>query len=464
MANNIDIGDIHIMMKNKLTIKENIFIGSMLFGLFFGAGNLIFPIHLGQTAGAHVFTANLGFLITAIGLPFLGIIAIGVSKTNGIFEISSRVSKIYAYLFTIGLYLVIGPFFALPRLATTSYEIAFSPFISPVQAKFVLPIFSILFFLVAWFFARKPSKILDYIGKFLNPVFLVLLGIVVLLAFIHPMGGVSHAPVSAQYKEGALLKGFIDGYNTLDALASLAFGIIIVTTIKKLGVTHPNIIAKETFKSGTISIVGMGLIYSLLAIMGTMSLGNFKVNENGGIALAQIAQHYLGDYGIIVLSLIIVVACLKTAIGLITAFSETFTELFPKQKYIMFATVVSVLACIFANVGLTKIIMYSTPVLMFIYPLAITLILLTLASPLFYHSKIVYRFTTFFTMIAAFIDGVKASPEFFVKTSFARFIISLGEKYLPFFTIGMGWIIPALIGFIIGLIVFKVRGSKQSQS
>lgn len=464
MANNIDIGDIHIMMKNKLTIKENIFIGSMLFGLFFGAGNLIFPIHLGQTAGAHVFTANLGFLITAIGLPFLGIIAIGVSKTNGIFEISSRVSKIYAYLFTIGLYLVIGPFFALPRLATTSYEIAFSPFISPVQAKFVLPIFSILFFLVAWFFARKPSKILDYIGKFLNPVFLVLLGIVVLLAFIHPMGGVSHAPVSAQYKEGALLKGFIDGYNTLDALASLAFGIIIVTTIKKLGVTHPNIIAKETFKSGTISIVGMGLIYSLLAIMGTMSLGNFKVSENGGIALAQIAQHYLGDYGIIVLSLIIVVACLKTAIGLITAFSETFTELFPKQKYIMFATVVSVLACIFANVGLTKIIMYSTPVLMFIYPLAITLILLTLASPLFYHSKIVYRFTTFFTMIAAFIDGVKASPEFFVKPSFARFIISLGEKYLPFFTIGMGWIIPALIGFIIGLIVFKVRGSKQSQS
>ena len=464
MANNIDIGDIHIMMKNKLTIKENIFIGSMLFGLFFGAGNLIFPIHLGQTAGAHVFTANLGFLITAIGLPFLGIIAIGVSKTNGIFEISSRVSKIYAYLFTIGLYLVIGPFFALPRLATTSYEIAFSPFISPVQAKFVLPIFSILFFLVAWFFARKPSKILDYIGKFLNPVFLVLLGIVVLLAFIHPMGGVSHAPVSAQYKEGALLKGFIDGYNTLDALASLAFGIIIVTTIKKLGVTHPNIIAKETFKSGTISIVGMGLIYSLLAIMGTMSLGNFKVSEKGGIALAQIAQHYLGDYGIIVLSLIIVVACLKTAIGLITAFSETFTELFPKQKYIMFATVVSVLACIFANVGLTKIIMYSTPVLMFIYPLAITLILLTLASPLFNHSKIVYRFTTFFTMIAAFIDGVKASPEFFVKTSFARFIISLGEKDLPFFTIGMGWIIPALIGFIIGLIVFKVRGSKQSQS
>ncbi|MBL7564547.1 branched-chain amino acid transport system II carrier protein [Staphylococcus saccharolyticus] len=451
------------MIRNKLTFKENLFIGSMLFGLFFGAGNLIFPIHLGQTAGSNVWTANLGFLITAIGLPFLGIIAIGVSKTNGVFEISSRVSKIYGYLFTIGLYLVIGPFFALPRLATTTFEIAFSPFISPGTAKMVLPIFSILFFVIAWLFAHKPSKILDYIGKFLNPVFLILLGIVVLLAFIRPMDGIGHAPVSGDYSNSVLLKGFIDGYNTLDALASLAFGIIIVTTIKKLGVSNPNSIAKETLKSGTISIVAMGVIYTLLALMGTMSLGHFKVSENGGIALAQIAQHYLGDYGIIFLSLIIIVACLKTAIGLITAFSETFTELFPKSNYLWLATGVSILACIFANIGLTKIIMYSTPVLMFIYPLAITLILLALLSPLFNHSKIVYRFTTFFTLIAALVDGVKASPEYFVHTKFAQMIISLGEKYLPFFTIGMGWIIPALTGLVIGFIVYLVSSRKQSQ-
>lgn len=451
-------------MKHKLTIKENIFIGSMLFGLFFGAGNLIFPIHLGQTAGSNVLLANLGFLITAIGLPFLGIIAIGVSKTNGIFEISSRVSKIYAYLFTIALYLVIGPFFALPRLATTSYEIAFSPFISPGTGKVILPIFSILFFLVAWFFSKRPSKILDYIGKFLNPVFLVLLGIVVLLAFIRPMGGIGNAPVSPDYSNSVLLKGFIDGYNTLDALASLAFGVIIVTTIKKLGITRPNDIAKETFKSGTISIVGMGIIYTLLAVMGTMSLGHFKVSENGGIALAQIAQHYLGDYGIIILSLIIIVACLKTAIGLITAFSETFTELFPKMNYLWLATGASVLACIFANVGLTKIIMYSTPVLMFIYPLAITLILLTLASPLFNHSTIVYRFTTFFTVFAAFFDGVKASPESFAKTGLAQSLVGFAEKYLPFYTIGMGWIVPAIIGFVIGFIVYKLRSNKTTQT
>nr|WP_263314566.1 branched-chain amino acid transport system II carrier protein [Mammaliicoccus sp. Marseille-Q6498] len=448
-------------MKNKLTLKENFFIGSMLFGLFFGAGNLIFPIHLGQTAGSNVFIANLGFLITAIGLPFLGIIAVGVSKTNGLFEISSRVSKSYAYIFTIALYLVIGPFFALPRLATTSFEIAFTPFISEKSVTLFLAIFSIIFFFVAWFYSRKPSKILDYIGKFLNPVFLILLGLIIVLAFIHPMGNISDAAVDASYQKNGLLKGFIDGYNTLDALASLAFGIIIVSTIKKLGITNPTTIAKETVKSGTISIVLMGLIYSLLALMGTMSLGHFKVSENGGIALAQIAKFYLGDYGTILLSLIIIVACLKTAIGLITAFSETFSELFPKRNYLMFATVVSIFSCLFANVGLTKIIQYSTPVLMFLYPLAITLILLTLFSSTFNHSKIVYRFTTFFTMIASFVDGVQASPDILLNTKFAKLVITFGEKFLPLFEMGMGWVLPAIIGFVIGFIVYLIKGKKK---
>ncbi|MDJ1091401.1 branched-chain amino acid transport system II carrier protein [Macrococcus caseolyticus] len=450
-----------INAKTKLTFKENMFIGSMLFGLFFGAGNLIFPIHFGQTAGSNVWLTNLGFLITAIGLPFLGIIAIGISKTNGVFDISNRVNRSYAYIFTILLYLVIGPLFALPRLATTSFEIGFSSYVTEQNGKLILFIFSLLFFLVAWMFSRKPSKILDYIGKFLNPVFLFLLGVLMLLAFIKPMGSIGSAPIQTDYQSNAVLKGFIDGYNTLDALASLAFGIIIVTTIKKLGITNPAHIAKETVKSGFISIILMGLIYTLLALMGTMSLGQFKVSENGGIALAQIAHYYLGDYGIILLSLIIIVACLKTAIGLITAFSETFTELFPKRNYLMFATVVSIVSFVIANVGLTKIITYSIPVLMFLYPLAITLILLTLFSKYFNHSRTVYQFTTYFTMIAAFVDGLKASPEFIANTAFAKGIVNFGDHYLPLSSIGMGWVLPAVIGFVIGCIVYLARGKKS---
>lgn len=439
-------------MEKKLQFKDYLTIGSMLFGLFFGAGNLIFPVHMGQEAGSAVFLANLGFLVTGIGLPFLGVIAIGSSQSNGLFDLASKVNKRYAFIFTILLYLVIGPFFALPRLATTSFEIGLSPFIPKEFTTLSLAIFSVAFFVVAWLFSRKPSKLLDYVGKFLNPLFLVLLGILLVLAFTRPMGSVATAPVQTAYENTPFITGFIEGYNTLDALASLAFGIIIVTTIRQRGVTKPSTVALDTIKSGAVSILLMGLIYSLLAYMGTMSLGTFPLSDNGGIALAQIANHYLGTFGSVILALIVIVACLKTGIGLISAFSETFIELFPKQNYLFFATGVSMMACLFANIGLTKIIEFSIPVLMFLYPLAITLILLAIFGPLFSHSSRVYQMTTYFTLIASVVDGLNASPAFISTSTVAKTIISFGENYLPLFSIGMGWVLPASIGFVIGLL------------
>lgn len=439
-------------MEKKLQFKDYLTIGSMLFGLFFGAGNLIFPVHMGQEAGSAVFLANLGFLVTGIGLPFLGVIAIGSSQSNGLFDLASKVNKRYAFIFTILLYLVIGPFFALPRLATTSFEIGLSPFISKEFTTLGLAIFSVAFFVVAWLFSRKPSKLLDYVGKFLNPLFLVLLGILLVLAFTRPMGSVATAPVQTAYENTPFITGFIEGYNTLDALASLAFGIIIVTTIRQRGVTKPSTIALDTIKSGAVSILLMGLIYSLLAYMGTMSLGTFPLSDNGGIALAQIANHYLGTFGSLILALIVIVACLKTGIGLISAFSETFIELFPKQNYLFFATGVSIMACLFANIGLTKIIEFSIPVLMFLYPLAMTLILLAILGPSFSHSSRVYQMTTYFTLIASVVDGLNASPAFISTSTVAKTIISFGENYLPLFSIGMGWVLPASIGFVIGLL------------
>lgn len=444
-------------MTKKLTFKESMFIGSMLFGLFFGAGNLIFPVHMGQESGSAVFWANLGFLVTGIGLPFLGVIAIGVSKTSGVYELAERIGKKYALVFTVLLYLVIGPFFALPRLATTSFEIGLAPFIQAKQQHVFLVIFSILFFFTAWWLSRRPTKILDYVGKFLNPAFLILLGILLVLAFIHPLGAIDQATVQPSYQEHAFFTGFTQGYNTLDALAALAFGILIVTTIRNMGVTKPSEIAKDTIKSGAISIVLMGIIYTLLAYVGTMSLGGFALSSNGGIALAQIADHYLGTYGSILLALIVILACLKTGIGLITAFAETFTDLFPKRNYIVFVTLASALACLVATVGLTNIIQISLPVLMFIYPLAMTLILLVLVGPLFKQRPAVYRMTTYFTLIASILDGLNACPDGIKQTSFVKTLLDFATNYLPFFELGMGWIVPALIGLVIGLIWSMVK-------
>lgn len=434
----------------------------MLFGLFFGAGNLIFPVHLGQEAGANITAANLGLLATGVGLPFLGVIAMGLSQSSGVFELSSRVNKPYAYIFTILLYLVIGPFFALPRLATTSYEIGIAPHIPNNQQGLILAIFSILFFFTAWWFSRKPSKILDYVGKFLNPIFLALLAVLLILAFFNPLGDIASAPVQTDYQSGAFSGGFIEGYNTLDALASLAFGILIIEAIKNRGIKEPSTIAVDTIKSGTVSIVLMGIIYSLLSYMGTMSLGKFSVSENGGVALAQISQHYLGTYGSIILALIVIVACLKTGIGLITSFSETFASLFPKQKYLFFTIVVSALACLFANVGLTKIIELATPVLMFLYPLAMTLIILAIIGRLFNNDPRVYQITTLFTLIASIIDGLNAAPAVVSQTGIAQTLIQLGEQYFPLFSIGMGWVLPALIGFVISLIWYASTKHKRA--
>ncbi|MCB5951644.1 branched-chain amino acid transport system II carrier protein [Enterococcus sp. BWT-B8] len=449
-------------MNKKLSWREYLFVGSMLFGLFFGAGNLIFPVHLGQEAGSAVFWANLGFLITGIGLPFLGVIAIGISKSNGLFDLAQRISRPYAIIFTTLLYLTIGPFFALPRLATTSFEIGLAPFIAPQQQPVFLALFSALFFFTAWLFSRKPSKILDYVGKFLNPLFLVLLGILLLLAFIYPLGSAGTAPVSEAYVQHAFFKGFTEGYNTLDALASLAFGIIIVTTIRRMGIEEPNEIARDTIKSGAVSILLMGIIYSLLAYMGAMSMGAFPLSENGGIALAQIANHYLGSWGSLILALIIIIACLKTAIGLITACAETFSELFPQAGYSTYIIAVSILPCLFANVGLTNIIQFSIPVLMFLYPLAITLMLLVIIGPLFHHRPEVYQMTTYVTLLAALLDALNNSPSFIKDSGFVQNILEWAGSYLPFFSIGMGWIVPSIIGFIVGWIWSKVTPEKAN--
>lgn len=444
-------------MKKKLSLKDHLYVGSMLFGLFFGAGNLIFPVHLGQEAGSAVFLANLGFLVTGIGLPFLGVIAIGISKSNGVFDLAKRVNHQYAVIFTVLLYLTIGPFFALPRLATTSFEIGIRPFIDENNQPLFLAIFSILFFLVAWGFSRKPSRLLDYVGKFLNPLFLILLGFLLFFAFARPLGNVHSATVSSTYATTPFFKGFTEGYNTLDALASLAFGIIIVSTIRSMGVENPKDIAKDTIKSGAISILLMGIIYTLLAYMGTISLGGFPISDNGGIALAQIANYYLGNWGSLLLALIVVLACLKTAIGLISACGETFNELFPKKSYSFYIAIASLLPCLFANLGLTNIIQFSIPVLMFLYPLAMILILLVIIGPLFHNRSEVYQFTTYITLIAAFLDALNSAPAFIQNHDLVQFILKSAQLYLPFFTLGMGWVVPAIFAFFLSFLWIKLK-------
>ncbi|MDO4432567.1 MAG: branched-chain amino acid transport system II carrier protein [Aerococcaceae bacterium] len=438
-------------MEQKLQKKDYFYIGSMLFGILFGAGNLLFPVHLGQEAGANVWLATLGFLVSAIGMPFLGIVAMGVSESKSVYQLASRVGKRYGKIFTVLLYLVIGPFFAIPRLAATSFQIGIVPFVAETHQTGALAAYSVFFFAVAFYLSKNSSNLLAYVGKILNPVFLVVLGILLAMVVVNPMGGVSNLPVQEAYQNSPLTKGILEGYNTLDALAALAFGILVISAIQQLGVTKPSQIAKDMTKSGALSMALMAAIYGLLAYAGATSLGKFELSANGGIALAQITHHYLGTFGNILLALIVFFGCLKTAVGLSTAFSAAFAEMFPKLSYKFFLSVTTIFPAIFANVGLTKIIEYAIPVLMFLYPLAIVLILLALFHKVFKGKRSVYQWTSYFTLVVALVDGLAASPLASIPkvNGFVQFVYS----YLPFAKIGMGWIIPAIIGFVIGNLI-----------
>ena len=368
-------------MKKKLSFRELTAVGSMLFGLFFGAGNLIFPAAMGQLAGRNVFIAAAGLCITGVGLPLLGVAALGISRCSGLAQLSSRVGKRYGLFFTCALYLTIGPFFAIPRCATVPFTVGLSPLLSSGNQSAALAFFSLLFFAAVLWFSLRPGNILTWIGKILNPLFLICLGILLVSALAMPMGHVASIAPEGGYVHQAFMSGFLEGYNTMDALAGLAFGIVVVNVIRSLGITRPEDIAVNTVKAGCLGCGLMGVIYLAVAVAGTQSRGIYPAASNGGEALLTIARHYFGTFGAVILAVTVTFACLKTAVGLITSCSQTFCQLFPRSfSYRVWATGFCIFSFAAANLGLETIIAWALPVLMFLYPLAITLILLALAG------------------------------------------------------------------------------------
>ena len=447
-------------MKKKLTVQEYVVVASMLFGLFFGAGNLIFPVHMGQMAGSQLVPATLGFLITGVGLPLLSVAALGISKSEGLFDLSRKVSRPYAYFFPCLLYLTIGPFFAIPRCATTAFTVGIEQAVPQAaeQLRLWLLVFSAVFFAAALLFSLFPGKILTWVGKILNPFFLLFLGILIIVALVKPSAAISAVAPEDAYASQAFSTGFLEGYNTMDVLAGLAFGIIVVQVIRELGVTDADAVASSTVKAGVFSSLLMALIYLAVTVVGAQSRGLFATSENGGIALAQIARHYLGSAGLVILAATVTLACLKTSVGLITSCAETFCGMFPKgPKYRAWAVLFTLISFALSNFGLSTIISYSVPVLMFLYPLAIALVLLALFGRFYRHDRAVYISVIVCTLLAALYDLICALPEGLHDALHADAVQAFGLRVLPFAGAGLGWICPLALGFVIGLAVHLMQ-------
>ena len=420
-------------------------VGLMLFALFFGAGNLIFPAYLGQQAGENWLSAMFGFLLTGAGLPLLGVIAIGYSGSRDVQALASRVSPWYGVAFAAALYLAIGPLFATPRTATVSFEIGVVPFIGEANKSIGLAVFSVAFFGVAYWLSMSPGKLVDRIGKVLTPALLLTIAALVGYAALNPMGELTEA--QGDFVTQPLAKGILEGYGTMDALASLVFAIIVIDAVRAMGVDNRAELLRTTTVAGSIAAFCLAAVYLFIGYMGATSVAGLGLQENGALVLSKTAQHYFGVGGNVLLGVIVLLACLSTAVGLITSCAEYFNRLCPGVSYKMFVIINTLVSMGLANKGLADIISFSIPVLMLLYPLTVAIILLAFLHNLFGGSRIVYFCTIMATLVVGLLDAYKAAFGFSEEAAAAI------NNALPLYHIGLGWLLPATAGFVLGCIL-----------
>ncbi|MBS4175253.1 branched-chain amino acid transport system II carrier protein [Bacillus sp. FJAT-49736] len=430
--------------------KDTFFVGLMLFSMFFGAGNLIFPPFLGMGAGTSFWPAIIGFIITAVGLPLVVIIATALGK-DGVNTLGNRVHPWFGAIFTIVVYLSIGPFFGIPRNANVAFEMGFKPFLGDVSINnsILLLSFTAIFFLLVYLLSLNPSKVVDYMGRWITPILLVsivVLCVTGLFKLNHPL----KAPTET-YQSASLLKGFIDGYSTMDALAALAFGIVILTTFKQKGLNDHKQLTVYTVKAGLVAGAALALVYLAIGYLGARmaSYGNF---DNGTAILSSASTILLGNSGKVLLGMIFTLACFTTCVGLTIACGQFFNTIAPKISYKMFVTLVTLVSFLIANLGLNQIITISVPFLVMAYPLTIVVVALSFFHRYFNGSRKVYTGAMILTGLVSLHDGLKM---FGVDWGVVESVM----RSLPLTSVDLGWVAPAIIGGGIGLLIHKISGS-----
>ncbi len=422
--------------------RKMLLVSFMLFSLFFGAGNLIFPPFLGQNAAQNTIPAILGFLITAVILPVLGVIVI--AQSDGLDKLAARVNKKFAIVFTMLIYLSIGPGLGIPRAASVPFEMAVAPYL-PENSSFTLfmLLYSMVFFAIALWLALTPNKLVERIGKFLTPSLLTL--IVFLFISFMLKGRTSVVAPQIAYQSDAFLKGFFEGYQTMDTIAALNFGLVIATTLRSFGVKENKSVIKHTIVAGIVAGTILTLVYLMLTFMGMQSSGVYPIQENGAWTLRCIVQQLFGNTGAILLASIFTLACLTTCVGLITSISQYFSTLFPKIAYRKFVFGITIFSFIVCNQGLTTILSLSVPVLNAIYPVSIMLIILGLLDKYINNNKYIYSFTIIGTAVISVIFAIDG-----LGISFGP-LTTLFHS-LPLYKLGFGWVIVAVVMIVLSYI------------
>ena len=418
----------------KKQTKDFLIVGFALFAMFFGAGNLIFPPFLGHLVGDQYFIAIIGFTLTGVGLPLLAIIA--CTKGDGTFEtMATKIGPKFALVFATLLFIAIGPMLGIPRTAATTYELTISP-IFPGMPPLV---WMIIYFGINLFFVFNKSSIIDTIGKILTPALLIILAIIIFKGIIFPIGNITTTNVPSVFSSS-----FLEGYQTMDALAALLFAAIVSGNILSKGYKKKDLVPM-TVKAGIVAAIGLAFVYGGLTVLGAQTNGLVASDIGKTGLLLVLSKEILGSIGTIIIGVAMGLACLTTSIGLITAGSSFFAEISKgRLPYKVNAIVITVISIVIGRLGVDHIIKISGPILNVLYPVAITLIATTLLDK-------------FLTNIRAVRLGVYTSLVFGILSV----IPAINLSFIPLSSKGFAWLIPTLIAILIGNIIFKSKTENE---
>ncbi|WNN45342.1 MULTISPECIES: branched-chain amino acid transporter carrier protein BrnQ [Winslowiella] len=434
-------------MKYRLTPKDIIALGFMTFALFVGAGNIIFPPMVGIQSGEHVWMASLGFLITAVGLPVITVIALA-RVGGGVDALSSPIGKAAGLLLATVCYLAVGPLFATPRTATVSFEVG----IAPLTGDGPLPLFiySVVYFALVMGISLYPGKLLDTVGNILAPLKIIALGVLGVAAMLWPAG--DFAPATEAYQHAAFSNGFVQGYLTMDTLGAMVFGIVIVNAARSRGVSDARLLTRYTVIAGLIAGVGLTLVYLSLFKLGSHSASIVDQNANGAMILHNYVQHTFGGMGSFFLAALIFVACIVTAVGLTCACAEFFQQYLP-LSYRTLVFILGLFSMLVSNLGLSHLIQVSIPVLTAIYPPCIVLVVLSFTLRWWNNSSRIIAPTMLISLLFGIIDAIKT-------TSFND-VLPAWSQHLPLADQGLSWLPPSLAILVVVAIIDRVMGRQH---
>lgn len=442
-----------------LSPRQSIAVGITLFSMFFGAGNLILPPMLALQAGTSTVPAMIGFLVAGIGLPVLGIVAVALVGTAR--ELADRVHPLFSSIFVAAIYLAIGPCLAIPRTSSTAFEMLVPLFPQGAPIGTIRLVFSIVFFAVAYALAMHPGALTKLLGRITGPALIILLVMVVGSSLVSP-AGVAQAP-QAPYDSAAPIQGFLTGYQTMDLLASLTFGLVIAENIKGLGVSDSHGLMREISRAGIVAGILMALVYCGLAQVGA-SFGSVMPNAtNGAALLTASATLHFGIAGTVIIAAIYLLACLNVCIGLIsccgTYFAETFgaaapgaqTRMLGRIPYAGWAAAFAVFSCVVSNVGLDAILTFSVPLLSALYPVSIVFVIMGMVHCACDRLPLTWPWAIGATTVVSVATALR--DAFFTGTW-------LPFDALPLASLGFGWLLPALCGAAVGAILSATRTTK----